>query len=243
MEQIQIDDIFATIMKDKRFRKQYLLAYLDRFVYSTTDLEYGFNADKRKKAIESLIEAFDVLWEFRDTKLSPYDIVKIGDIVNRDDGFSGFRRVNVSAGNYAEWIPIRPNQIVYSMYSLFDNYYNVWNERDVYEKEAEFHIKFMRIHPFEDGNKRTAKILLNANLIRQNYPPVIISEEETTQYYKYINDEDVRGFANFLRIRSLHELNTLMSYYKVSKKIPIQDSVVNYIQEDIKKSGNKGGRK
>jgi len=243
MEQIQIDDIFATIMRDKSYREQYLCAYLDRFVYSATDLEYGLNADRRRRAIESLIEAFDVLWTFRDTKLSPYDIVKIGDIVNRDDGISGFRRVNVSAGNYAEWIPVRPNQIVYSMYSLFDNYYNVWCERDVYEKEAEFHIRFMRIHPFEDGNKRTAKIILNANLIRQNYPPVIISEEETAQYYKYINDEDVRGFATFLRIKSLHELNILMSCYKIEKGIPIQDSVVDHIQEDMKKSGNKGGRK
>ena len=35
--------------------------------------------------------------------------------------------------------------------------------RDIYEREALFHIGLMRIHPFEDGNKRTAKIIMNAN--------------------------------------------------------------------------------
>ena len=39
----------------------------------------------------------------------------------------------------------------------------------IYEREALFHIGLMRIHPFEDGNKRTAKIIMNANFFKKNY--------------------------------------------------------------------------
>ena len=129
------------------------------------------------------------------------------------------------------------NSIYYSIYSLLDNYYNVWTYRDVYEKEAEFHIMLMRIHPFEDGNKRAAKILMNANFVKQNYPPVIITEGDTELYYKFINNQDVMGFAKFLKERSLQELQTLISYYKVAHKIPITDSVIDAMNND------EGGRK
>ena len=243
MEEIRIDDIFAKLMADEKFRNDYLLAYLDRFVYSATDLEQPLDASARKKTIQSLLEAFDVLKEFEDTKMSPYDLDKVGDAVNKDSGISGFRRVIVSAGKYADWTPVLPRQIIYALYSLLDNYYNIWVDRDVYEKEAAFHISFMRIHPFEDGNKRTAKVILNSNLIRQNHPPVIISEGDTEEYYNYINNEDVVGFAKFLRLKSLNELNTMMSYYKIAKKIPIEDSVVDVIQEDNEKEVSRNGRR
>ncbi|MBQ7031790.1 MAG: hypothetical protein IJN13_05470, partial [Bacilli bacterium] len=64
------------------------------------------------------------------------------------------------------------------------------------------------------------------NFVKQNYPPVVITEGETELYYEFINNEDVIGFAKFLKSKSLQELSTMMSYYKVAKKIPITDSVI-----------------
>lgn len=226
MGNVGITDIFSKLLSDEEFKNEYLLAFLDRFVYSTTDLEKELDSEKRKKAIESLLEAYNFLMEHSDGKLSPYDLVNVGDAVNRETGIEGFRRIVVSAGHLAKWTPVAPSSIYYSLYSLFDNYYNVWCARDVYEKEAAFHIKLMRIHPFEDGNKRAAKIIMNANFVKQNYPPVVITEGETELYYEFINNEDVVGFAKFLKSKSLQELSTMMSYYKVAKKIPITDSVI-----------------
>ena len=57
------------------------------------------------------------------------------------------------------------------MYQLFDNYYNIWNELDPYLREAMFHIKFLQIHPFEDGNGRTARIILIRNLCADSSEP------------------------------------------------------------------------
>lgn len=237
MSNYSITEIFEKLLSNPEFKEQYLLAYLDRFVYNVTDLEKDLTQEKRKEAIESLLEAFHYLMQSDAPKISPLDIIKVGDCVNKDSGIEGFRKIKVSAGRYAEWTPVPVSSIYYYLYSLLNNYYNVWTDRDVYEKEAEFHIDLMRIHPFEDGNKRMSKIVMNANLVKQNYPPVIITENDTEIYYKFINNRDVEGFSRFLKERSLQELQTLISYYKVAHNIPITESLINTLEYED------GGRK
>lgn len=46
----------------------------------------------------------------------------------------------------------------------------------------EAHLRFVTIHPFADGNGRTARLLMNLLLIRAGYPPVAIRPEDRTLY-------------------------------------------------------------
>ena len=48
---------------------------------------------------------------------------------------------------------------------------------------AEFHYKYIRIHPFDDGNGRTARILMNFILLQNGYPPVIVKTEDKEKYF------------------------------------------------------------
>ena len=48
---------------------------------------------------------------------------------------------------------------------------------------ALFHYRFIRIHPFDDGNGRVARILMNFILMQFGYPPVIIKTEDKENYY------------------------------------------------------------
>jgi len=57
----------------------------------------------------------------------------------------------------------------------------------------EFHLKYLTIHPFYDGNGRTARILTNLILISFGYPPIIIKKEEKQPYYRYL--ADVQGYG------------------------------------------------
>ena len=79
----------------------------------------------------------------------------------------------------------------------------------------------MRIHPFEDGNKRVAKTKLSRNLMHQNKAPVIIEESETDLYYKFINDCDYIGFAEFIETKSMAELTNMVGLFKTLNDIPI----------------------
>ena len=47
---------------------------------------------------------------------------------------------------------------------------------------ADAHLKLVTIHPFVDGNGRTARLLLNLLLIQAGYPPALITPQDRTKY-------------------------------------------------------------
>ena len=55
---------------------------------------------------------------------------------------------------------------------------------------AYFHARFENIHPFADGNGRVGRTLLNYWLMINNYPPMIIYEENKRQYYEALQQYD-----------------------------------------------------
>jgi Fic family protein len=57
----------------------------------------------------------------------------------------------------------------------------------------EFHLRYVNIHPFYDGNGRTARIFTNLILIAYGYPPVIVKLEERERYYQYL--ADIQGYG------------------------------------------------
>lgn len=56
-----------------------------------------------------------------------------------------------------------------------------------------FHLEYLGIHPFYDGNGRTARILTNLILISHGLPPLIIRETDKAAYYSYLGD--IQGYG------------------------------------------------
>src|SRR5215203_1479217 len=63
---------------------------------------------------------------------------------------------------------------------------------------ALFHYRFIRIHPFDDGNGRVARILMNFILMQFGYPPVIIKTEDKQNYYAVLRLADVDELEPFI---------------------------------------------
>ena len=95
------------------------------------------------------------------------------------------------------------------MNELLDNYYGEWSELDVFEKEAKFNIEFLRIHPFEDGNGRTSRLLLNYNLLLQGHAPVVFPANIKEDYFDARNKENVDWIKTLFENESKKELKAL----------------------------------
>jgi Fic family protein len=57
----------------------------------------------------------------------------------------------------------------------------------------EFHLKYVTIHPFYDGNGRTSRILMNLILVMLGYPPVIVKVSDKDAYNQYLADIQAYG--------------------------------------------------
>lgn len=57
----------------------------------------------------------------------------------------------------------------------------------------QFHLDYVTIHPFFDGNGRTARIFTNLILIAYGYPPIYIKNDEKIRYYQYL--ADIQGYG------------------------------------------------
>ena len=66
------------------------------------------------------------------------------------------------------------------------------------EIAALIHYKFVRIHPFDDSNGRTSRLLMNYVLLRFGYPPVIIKSADKKNYLNALNKADVGDVNAFV---------------------------------------------
>lgn len=74
-----------------------------------------------------------------------------------------------------------------------DSFFGNKKSKHPLEIAAQFHIDFVTIHPFYDGNGRTTRILTNLILISCGFPPVIIKENKKNSYYQFLADVQVYG--------------------------------------------------
>lgn len=63
------------------------------------------------------------------------------------------------------------------------------------------HAWFVNIHPFTDGNGRTARLLMNLLLMRNGYPVTIITKDDRHRYYDALEESDEAGdLTAFMRL-------------------------------------------
>lgn len=61
-----------------------------------------------------------------------------------------------------------------------------------------FHHKFVLIHPFDDGNGRLSRLMMNYILLRFGYPPIVIKSVDKTKYLNALRLADAGNFEAFI---------------------------------------------
>lgn len=88
---------------------------------------------------------------------------------------------------------------------------------------TQFHYRFVRIHPFDDGNGRTARILMNFILMQFGFPPAIIKTEEKQDYLSVLSQADAGVMEPFVEFIAENLVSSLEVMLKAAKGENIED--------------------
>jgi len=138
----------------------------------------------------------------KDVKLSEYDIKSVHYLILKeiDSTNAGkYRNENVFISGAKHVPPIYMN-VPYEMQKMIEKYQN-WKDLHPVVRACFLHGEFVKIHPFIDGNGRTARLLLNFELIQSGYPPVVIKIENRADYYDALDKaHTTNDYTEFIRI-------------------------------------------
>jgi len=130
-----------------------------------------------------------------------------------NDNAGRYRQENVVISG-AEHTPPNHLDVPQHMKSLL-TWYHSFSGHPM-ERAARLHTDFVNIHPFVDGNGRTARLLMNLDLMLSGYLPVIIKSSERLQYYETLDKaHTAQDYDGFLELIARVEENALQHYLKL----------------------------
>ena len=114
-----------------------------------------------------------------------------------------------------------PTDVPNEMAALVDWYNENVDKEHPLVLAATLHYKFVRIHPFDDGNGRTARLLMNYVFIKFGYPLVIVKSEEKKDYLLALNKADIGDLDYFIDFIGNQLLWSLSIMIKAANGEPI----------------------
>ena len=183
------------------------LTYAETYAILYNDNSFKIQGKEPREIYEAINhkKALEVVFDYlkANNNFDERFIKKLNETINKDiKDTEGYRKVQVFISG-TEYIPPEPEKVPNLMNYFIYNYNH--DEQDVFIKIATYHIEFERIHPFEDGNGRTGRLLLNYELLKSNNFPIVISKDDRVKYFEFLNNQDVVELANFLKKLSTKE--------------------------------------
>ncbi len=116
-----------------------------------------------------------------------------------------------------------PNDVPPLMEDLLDWYYQEGEAMHPLILATLFHYRFVRIHPFDDGNGRVSRLLLNYHLISKGMPPVVIPSAVKTNYLSALRNADNGDLTPLVRFVGEHLKRSLQISIKAAKGESIEE--------------------
>lgn len=108
----------------------------------------------------------------------------------------------------------KPANVPMEMKSLL-NAYNQKKEVS-FEDILDFHVKFERIHPFQDGNGRIGRLLMFKECLKHNIIPFIITEQTKLYYYRGLKEwNQEKGYLRDTCLTAQDQFKLIMDYFEI----------------------------
>lgn len=100
------------------------------------------------------------------------------------------------------------------------------------ELAAMFHYRYIRIHPFEDGNGRIARLLMNYILLRHGYPMIVIRSKNKKAYLEALGkaDKNIGPVPSDGANATLEQAQDFVNYITKQVEQTLEDDI-NFLQE------------
>ena len=138
------------------------------------------------------------------------------------NGTSDSRKDCFAVGNYKK-LPNEvggmetalPEEVANKMKKLLSEYNN--KEEKNFEDILDFHVKFERIHPFQDGNGRVGRLIMFKECLKYNIVPFIIEDNLKMLYYRGLKEWDnEKGYLTDTCMTAQDRYKAYLDYFRIS---------------------------
>lgn len=124
--------------------------------------------------------------------------------------------------------PPTPNEMYNQLRFFYEDLKEKAKKMDAIELAAWTHAEFVKIHPFPDGNGRTSRLIMNYQLMNNDFLPISINEKDRLEYYNALDEYAITGniqsFKNLveeLEEKRLDEINKIIEQERTNRKVII----------------------
>lgn len=150
--------------------------------------------------------------------LSEWQIKNIHRLILKgiNDEYAGVYRDQQVFISGVKHVPPAPLLINEQMDKLINWYEQETDHLHPITRGAMLHVIFVGIHPFIDGNGRTSRLLLNLELMKEGFPPIIIKVENRLQYYETLDKAHTeKDYGDFIQLVAKEVDDSLDLYLNV----------------------------
>lgn len=149
-----------------------------------------------------------------------------------DDTWAGsYRKTEVFIRGATVELP-KPQKVPYLM-AEFVQWLEGQQEEHPVKVAADAHFKLVSIHPFIDGNGRTARLLMNLILLINSYPMAIIRNEDRIEYINAVNrgqmENDLRAFYSIVTQAEERSLDAYIAAAQGKPALPYISKGLRYV--------------
>ena len=140
-------------------------------------------------------------------------ILKTGTSDSRKEWFAvgDYKKLPNEAGGMNTVIP---EEVSGKMKELL-NEYNA-KEKINFEDILDFHVKFEKIHPFQDGNGRVGRLIIFKECLKHNIVPFIIEDDLKMFYYRGLSEwETEKGYLRDTCLTAQDRYKAYLDYFRI----------------------------
>ena len=192
-----------------------------RFIFETNTIGMSDGAVKVDDVVETAnhFKCIDMVIDSAAHVLSEAFIKQLHATLK--SGTSNSRQDRFAVGDYKK-LPnevggmdtAQPEEVASQMKKLLSEY-NA-NKEKSFDDLLDFHYRFERIHPFQDGNGRVGRLVLFKECLRNNIVPFIIDEDTKLYYYRGLKEwERERGYLRDTCLAAQDKFKKYLDYFRI----------------------------